>query len=307
MSGNATLRQPSHEVRFAAVSGWGMLLLLPFLPVAIVAIAVWLGTREGSPTPLQFAVGLPAIAIALLTTVIVPFGFFIVQPNTARVLVFFGRYRGTVRDDGFYWTNPFTKKLKISLKAHNVASKNIKVNDLIGNPIEIGAVVVWQVRDTAQAAFDVEDFSNYVDVQIETAVRHLASTHPYDEAHAEGATLSLRGSTEQLVTDLTHELQQRLDRAGIVVLEARISHLAYAPEIASAMLQRQQAAAVIAARRLIVEGAVGMVEHALADLSSKNILQLDDERKAQLVGNLLVVLCSHSSPTPVLNTGSLYT
>jgi regulator of protease activity HflC (stomatin/prohibitin superfamily) len=300
-------REASREVRFPAASGWTVLVVLSLALVAVIAFGVWLGQRQVGLTDGEILAVVAFFVLSLLTLLVMLIGFFIVPPNKARVLVLFGRYRGTVRDDGFYWTNPFTQKQRISLKAHNVASKNIKVNDLIGNPIEIGAVVVWQVRDTAQAAFDVEDFTNYVDVQIETAVRHLASTHPYDETHADGATLSLRGSAEQLAAELTGELQQRLDRAGIEVLESRISHLAYAPEIASAMLQRQQAAAVIAARRLIVDGAVGMVEHALADLSGKGILQLDDERKAQLVGNLLVVLCSHNAPMPVLNTGSLYT
>jgi len=307
MSSHAPRRDASHEVRFPAVSGWLMLIALPLYLGVVIAVIAWLGNTQPNLSGGQIGGLIAFFVLSVLLLIILPIGFFIVPPNKARVLVLFGRYRGTVRDDGFYWTNPFTAKQKISLKAHNVASKNIKVNDLIGNPIEIGAVVVWQVRDTAQAAFDVEDFSNYVDVQIETAVRHLASTHPYDETHADGAKLSLRGSTEQLVTELTAELQQRLDRAGIEVLESRISHLAYAPEIASAMLQRQQAAAVIAARRLIVEGAVGMVEHALADLSAKRILELDDAHKAQLVGNLLVVLCGHTSPTPVLNTGSMYT
>ncbi len=307
MSSPAPRREASREVRFPAVSGWLMLISLPLYLAGVIATIVWLGNTRLQLHGAEIGALVGFFLLSALLLVILPVGFFIVTPNNARVLVLFGRYRGTVRDDGFYWTNPFTTKRKISLKAHNLASKNIKVNDLIGNPIEIGAVVVWQVRDSAQAAFDVEDFTNYVDVQIETAVRHLASTHPYDESHADPGALSLRGSTEQLVTELTAELQQRLDRAGIEVLEARISHLAYAPEIASAMLQRQQAAAIIAARRLIVEGAVGMVEHALADLSSKHILELDDGHKAQLVGNLLVVLCGHSAPTPVLNTGSMYT
>ena len=307
MASPETRRAASREIRFSAFSGWLMLTALPLYVVALILVAVWLGQTQPHLSGGEIAAIVVFFVLSALTLVLTLLGFFIVPPNKARVLVLFGRYRGTVRADGFYWTNPFTMKQRISLKAHNVASKNIKVNDLIGNPIEIGAVVVWQVRDTAQAAFDVEDFSNYVDVQIETAVRHLASTHPYDEAHADGTVLSLRGSTEQLITELTAELQQRLDRAGIEVLESRISHLAYAPEIASAMLQRQQAAAVIAARRLIVEGAVGMVEHALHDLSERRILELDDAHRAQLVGNLLVVLCGHTAPTPILNTGSMYT
>jgi regulator of protease activity HflC (stomatin/prohibitin superfamily) len=298
-----TQRAPFEEVRFNAISGWTMLIALVAYVALLITFAVQL---ELVPIehPVLFAVGLPVNAIFLIVMLI---GFFIVPPNMARVLVLFGKYRGTVRIDGFYWTNPFTVKQKISLKAHNVASECIKVNDLVGNPIEIGAVVVWQVRDTAQAAFDVEDYRHYVDVQIETAVRQLASTHPYDEGQAEGHPVTLRGDAEVCAGELREELQRRLDRAGIEVLEARLSHLAYAQEIASAMLQRQQAAAIIAARRLIVQGAVGMVEHALEDLSAKNVIDLDNERRATLVGNLLVVLCGHSAPTPILNTGSLYT
>jgi regulator of protease activity HflC (stomatin/prohibitin superfamily) len=211
-----------------------------------------------------------------------------------------------VRQEGFYWTNPFTTKRSVSLRAHNVASEKIKVNDLIGNPIEIGAVIVWRVHDTAQATFDVEDHEKYVDVQVETAIREIAKKHPYDEGQAEDP-ISLRGDTSAVVEELKHELQERLQRAGIEVLEARISHLAYAPEIASAMLQRQQATAIIAARQKIVEGAVSIVEQALADLGKKHVVELDDERKATLVGNLLVVLCGQSAAQPVLNTGSLYT
>jgi len=223
------------------------------------------------------------------------------------VLVLFGRYRGTVRQEGFYWTNPFPSKREMSLRAHNVASEKIKVNDLLGNPIEIGAVIVWRVHDTAQANFDVEDHEQYVDVQVETAIREIAKTHPYDDGQAEDHPISLRGDTSAVVVELKNELQERLQRAGIEVLEARISHLAYAPEIASAMLQRQQATAIIAARQKIVEGAVSIVEQALADLGKKQVITLDDERKATLVGNLLVVLCGQSAVQPVLNTGSLYT
>lgn len=320
-----TDRQPSREQAFRAMSGWGMfvfqLLVLAGLVWALMWFVPWIQGEqraafeaaraagqvyvdETGPTIAAFVI---ACVLVFLTWLTCWFGFFIVEPNVARVLVLFGRYRGSVRDNGFYWTNPFTLKPKVSLKAHNVASEKIKVNDLLGNPIEIGAVIVWQVHDTAQAKFDVEDFQDYVNVQIETAIRHLASTHPYEEAMAAGAQQSLRGSTEELATELKGEVQRRLDRAGIEVLDTRITHLAYAPEIAAAMLQRQQATAVIAARRLIVEGAVGMVEHALEDLGKKRILELDDERKATLVGNLLVVLCSHVAPAPVVNTGSLYT
>jgi len=297
-----TAREASREILFPARSAWGLLALQLVIPVAFVICGLTLVNPQNAPV---FAT---AAVLTLLVWILLWAGFFVVSPNESRVLVLFGRYRGSVRQPGFYWTNPFTARRKISLKAHNLASERIKVNDLSGNPIEIGGVVVWQVRDTAQAAFDVESFESYVDVQVETAVRHLASTHPYDsDDDADSTRISLRGNAEQLADELRDELQHRLDRAGLEVLEARISHLAYAPEIAAAMLQRQQAAAVIAARRLIVDGAVGMVEHAIADLGSRRILELDDERKATLVGNLLVVLCSHAAPTPVLNTGSLYT
>lgn len=285
------------ELPFQAHSGWLALGALLGLEALLISLAIAL------PPVAPRAAALIAAFLAL------PFllpGFFLVNPNMSRVLVLFGTYRGTVRQAGFYWTNPFTSKASVSLKAHNVASEKIKVNDLGGNPIEIGAVVVWQVRDTAQASFAVEDYEHYVDVQIETAVRQLASTHPYDEGQADVHVPTLRGDSTEVAEQLQAQLSSRLERAGIEVLEARLSHLAYAPEIASAMLQRQQASAVIAARALIVEGAVSMVQHALEDLSQKNVVELDDERRATLVGNLLVVLCSHAEPTPVLNTGSLY-
>jgi regulator of protease activity HflC (stomatin/prohibitin superfamily) len=315
-----TVREPSHEVTFRAFSGWGMLALQLLAPFGFVAAISWFvghvqslqdaaiaGGIGESGSGLQIAVFVVAMVLLFLGWVMFWLGFFIVQPNVARVLVLFGHYRGSIRLNGLWWTNPFTLRHKVSLKAHNVASEKIKVNDLLGNPIEIGAVVVWQVRDSAQAKFDVQDFESYVNIQVETAIRHLASAHPYEEAMLEGAKQSLRGSTEELSTALKDEVQRGLDRAGVEVLDTRITHLAYAPEIAAAMLQRQQATAIIAARRLIVQGAVGMVEHAIEDLSSKHILVLDDERKASLVGNLLVVLCGHSAPTPVINAGTLYT
>ncbi len=310
-----TPRDPSREVPFRSLSAWGMLGLQLLAPFALAASVVWFvrhvdAARDVADPTLgvgaQIALFVVAVSLAFLFWLLLWFGFYIVQPNVARVLVLFGRYRGTVRENGFYWTNPFTLRHKVSVKAHNVASEKIKVNDVLGNPIEIGAVVVWQVSDTAQAKFDVENFENYVNVQIETAIRHLASSHPYEEAMVAGAAQSLRGSTEELATELKGEVQRRLDRAGVEVLDTRITHLAYAPEIAAAMLQRQQATAIIAARRLIVEGAVGMVEHALEDLGKKRVVSLDEERKATLVGNLLVVLCGHTAPSPVINAGSLY-
>jgi regulator of protease activity HflC (stomatin/prohibitin superfamily) len=246
-------------------------------------------------------------AITALPIVVLFAGYFIVSPNDSRVLVLFGRYRGTVRKEGFYWTNPFTYRKRVSLKAHNLNGERLKVNDLVGNPIEIAAVVVWQVNDTARAVFDVEDYQHFVSVQSEAAVRLLASRHPYDEGHHDEVLTNLRGSANEVAAELQDVLQQRLDRAGVEVIEARLSHLAYAQEIASAMLQRQQATAIIAARAKIVEGAVGMVEMALDQLAKGGRVELDDERRATLVGNLLVVLCSHENPQPVLNSGSLYT
>jgi regulator of protease activity HflC (stomatin/prohibitin superfamily) len=292
-------RPRSQETTFRAQSAWPYVFAFPAL-----VIAGWtFAAHEGGPHRPW-----PIVAAALLTVVVVVclIGFFIVTPNHSRVLVLFGTYRGTVRKEGFYWTNPFTTKRSLSLRAHNVASEKIKVNDLLGNPIEIGAVIVWRVADTAQASFDVEDHEEYVDVQVETAIREIAKTHPYDDGQTEANPISLRGDTSAVVEELKVELQARLLRAGVEVLEARISHLAYAPEIASAMLQRQQATAIISARQKIVEGAVSIVEQALEDLSRKRVIELDDERKATLVGNLLVVLCGQAAPQPVINTGSLY-
>ena len=218
----------------------------------------------------------------------------------------FGRYRGTVRTAGFWWTNPFTSKKPISLRAHNMNGEKLKVNDLLGNPIEIAAVVVWQVRDTAQALLDVEQFEHFVDVQSESALRLVASRHPYDDGQVGDVATTLRGSADEVAQELQAELAKRLALAGIEVLEARLSHLAYAPEIAAAMLQRQQASAIIAARKLIVEGAVSIVEMALEKLSEKETVKFDDERRATLTGNLLVVLCGQANAQPVVNTGSLY-
>ena len=292
-------KRASHEILYRARSGWP-----PLVACTVYLVGIWvLGASLGMRAWAFWLFASLSSVVALLGYV----GLFLVNPNESKVLVFFGRYRGTVREEGFYWTNPFTVRKKISLRAHNVASQKIKVNDLVGNPIEIGAVLVWQVRDTAQASFDVEDYQHYVDVQIETAIRELAKAHPYDDGQAEGNIVSLRGDTAVVSEVLTRELQARLERAGIEVLEARISHLAYAPEIAHAMLQRQQAVAIIAARQKIVEGAVTIVEQALADLGAKHVVELDDERRATLVGNLLVVLCGQAAPQPVLNTGSLYT
>lgn len=233
-------------------------------------------------------------------------GIIVVNPNESKVLTLFGKYVGTVKTDGFFWVNPFTVKKKVSLKAFNLNGQQLKVNDSIGNPIEIAAVIVWQIKDTAAAVFAVENYLQYVNIQSEAAVRHLANSFPYDNLEDETAAITLRGGAEQVSAMLEKELNERLDRAGIEVLEARISHLAYAPEIAHSMLQVQQASAIIAARKLIVEGAVGMVEMALNKLSEKNIVELDEERKAAMVSNLLVVLCGDKAVNPVVNTGTLY-
>ena len=233
-------------------------------------------------------------------------GLIIVNPNESKVLTLFGQYTGSVKKDGFFWVNPFTAKKKVSLRAFNLNGQQLKVNDSIGNPIEIAAVIVWQIKDTAAAVFAVENYIQYVNIQSEAAVRHLANSFPYDNLEDENATITLRGGAEQVSQMLEKELNERLERAGIEVLEARISHLAYAPEIAHSMLQVQQASAIIAARKLIVEGAVGMVEMALNKLSEKNIVELDEERKAAMVSNLLVVLCGDKAVNPVVNTGTLY-
>jgi len=244
--------------------------------------------------------------ISIVNFVLVLPGLVIVNPNESKVLTLFGNYVGTVKQDGFFWVNPFTVKKKVSLRAFNLNGQQLKVNDSVGNPIEIAAVIVWQIKDTANAVFAVENYLQYVNIQSEAAVRHLANSFPYDNIEDETASITLRGGAEQVSHLLEKELNERLDRAGIEVLEARISHLAYSPEIAHTMLQRQQASAIISARRLIVEGAVGMVEMALARLSEKNIVNLDEERKAAMVSNLLVVLCGDRSVNPVVNTGTLY-
>ncbi len=274
-------------------SGYGAFILF----LVLLALAIYLGIEQ------YFA------ACAILSFVnlflVLP-GLIIVNPNESKVLTLFGKYVGTVKKDGFFWVNPFTSKRKISLKAFNLNGQQLKVNDKMGSPIEIAAVIVWQVKDTAKAVFAVEDYIQYVNIQSEAAVRHLANSFAYDHLEDETAQVTLRDGAEHVSLLLEQELNARLDRAGIEVLEARISHLAYAPEIANAMLQRQQASAIIAARKQIVEGAVGMVEMALSRLSEKNIVELDEERKAAMVSNLLVVLCGEKAVSPVVNTGTLY-
>ncbi len=286
----------TNERKVAAWSGPVGLVFGLLLGIAAINYFVAAITRED---PGQLWLSLPL----LLASILALSGLFTVQPNQAVVLIFFGTYVGTVRDAGWWWTNPFNLKKRISLRVRSLNGHTIKVNDRAGNPVEIAAVVVWRVRDTAEATFDVEDYEAFVSVQSETAVRHLASEYPYDAEDHEG--ISLRGSTDKVSESLRHELQVRLAQAGVDVIEARLSHLAYAQEIAGAMLQRQQASAIIAARQKIVDGAVGMVEMALERLKRNNVIELDDERKASMVANLLVVLCGERAATPVLNTGTL--
>jgi len=231
-------------------------------------------------------------------------GFTVVQPNEARVLVLFGKYIGSVRDSGFWWTNPFASKKHVSLRIRNFNSEKIKVNDLHGNPVEIAAVVVWQVVDSSRALFDVDNYVQFVDVQSETAIRALASEYPYDTQQEDEP--SLRGNVQEISEKMKKTVQTRLEVAGVTVIESRISHLAYAPEIAQAMLRRQQAQAIIAARQKIVEGAVGMVQMALKALSDQNIVTLDEDKKATMVNNLMVALVSDREVTPVINTGTIY-
>lgn len=253
----------------------------------------------------QTSMLIPGILLLLVAIFLIK-GIMIVNPNHSRVCVFFGKYVGSVKDNGLLWVNPFYTTYKVSLRAQNLNGQQLKVNDKMGNPIEIAAVIVWQVKDTYKASFEVADYQQYVGIQSEAAVRHLATSCPYDQLEDETASITLRGGGEKVNELLEEELNERLSPAGIIVKEARISHLAYAPEIAGAMLQRQQATAIVAARTKIVEGAVGMVELALAELSKKAIVELDEEKKAAMVSNLMVVLCGEKAATPVLNTGSLY-
>ncbi|HEV2104214.1 MAG TPA: SPFH domain-containing protein [Candidatus Eisenbacteria bacterium] len=283
------------EVR--SVSGPFMLLALPVL---IVLDVVWLARSV-----IFGHVGVLALALPLLIVLVVSLaGLFTVDPNVGVVVTLFGRYAGSERRPGLWWTNPLTFRRRVSLRVRNFESGKLKVNDHDGNPIEIAAVVVWNVVDTAEAMFQVDNYDDFVHVQSEAALRNLATGHPYD-AHQDGQ-MSLRGNTTEVAELLKQEVQARLQKAGVEVVEARISHLAYAPEIANAMLRRQQASAVIAARTMIVEGAVSMVQMALDELSKRAVIQLDEERKATMVSNLLVVLCSEHETQPIVNAGTLY-
>ncbi len=277
----------------------GLLMLVIFIIILVVAgLGIFRALRAAD------ALGVLAFVAVLVIDIFMTTGLFTVAPNEGLVLQLFGAYRGTARDHGLRWANPFYSKRRISLRVRNFESAKLKVNDTDGNPIEIAAVVVWRVVDTAEAVFEVDEYEHYVKVQSEAAVRILASRYPYD-THEEGQ-VSLRGATDEVATNLKNQVQERLAKAGVDVIEARISHLAYAPEIASAMLRRQQAGAIIAARTKIVEGAVSMVEMALDMLSRGGRVQLDEERKAQMVSNLLVVLCGDREAQPVVNTGTIY-
>jgi regulator of protease activity HflC (stomatin/prohibitin superfamily) len=320
-----------------AFNGWGMLLvnLALFFGALVWFIAAIVGAiRADDPSHLLALIPAGLLELAAIVSLL---GHFTLQPNEARVLILFGAYKGSVRTSGFWWANPFFSKArgwvplpataekpapagsprhpanlmrrplpaKLSLRARNFTSEKLKVNDKRGNPIEIAAVIVWRVEDTAKAAFDVDDFESYVHIQSESAIRHIASMFAYDRGDEHEPTL--RESADEVAAALAVELQERLYKAGVTIDEARLTHLAYAPEIAQAMLRRQQAEAVIAARQKIVHGAVSMVEMALRELSEKAVVQLDEERKAAMVSNLLVVLCGESEVTPVVNTGTLYT
>lgn len=286
-----------HEKKALKVNGF--LILLVILALLILNYKIFVLSIKPFSGALMF------VSILLLIFIVIAFnGFIAVQPNDSRVITLFGKYLGTVRDTGFWWVNPLVVKRNVSLRIHNFNSEKIKVNDLHGNPIEIAAVIVWRVVDTARAVFDVQNYEQFVAIQSETAIRTLATKYAYDASEEE--SFSLRGNPQEIAEELKKEVQSRLDIAGVEVIESRISYLAYAPEIAQAMLRRQQAQAVVAARQKIVEGAVGMVDMALKALSQQNIVQLDEDKKATMVNNLMVALVSEVQAQPVINTGTLY-
>jgi hypothetical protein len=291
-----------------SLPGIATFVILVAAAVLLVGLMIWYISQvlvpAGESVGIAELAGITLIVVAFIAVCIGFGGLTPVNPNEARALVFVGHYAGTLREQGLHWVNPFTTRKRISVRVRNFETSKLKVNDFDGNPIEIAAIVVWKVTDTAEALFEVDDYENFVHVQAESALRNLAMTHPYD-THRDDQR-ALRSNPVEIADQLRTEIQDRLAKAGVEVIEARISHLAYAPEIANAMLRRQQANAVIAARSRIVEGAVGMVEMALEQLSSKGVVELDEERKAQMVSNLLVVLCSEHETQPVVNTGTLY-
>lgn len=285
------------EKELKALPGWPMVALLLIGPILTVFAFLWAVNAES-----VFVV--VAALVVFVIDLICLGGFTVINPNEAKVVQLFGVYKGTIKLPGFWWVNPFTRRRRVSLRVRNFESSKLKVNDQDGNPIEIASVIVWRVIETAEAIFHVDDYEHYVHVQSESAVRTLATSYPYD-THVEGQ-MSLRMSVSEISHRLRDEIQERVGKAGVEVIDARITHLAYAPEIASVMLRRQQAQAIIAARQKIVEGAVGMVEMALELLSSKHVVELDEERKASMVSNLLVVLCSDRDAQPIVNAGTLY-
>jgi hypothetical protein len=295
----------THERKLPTVPGFVALVVL--LVMLVVAVALLWDALTGAVTSDPGPSGPVVVAAAVLglAALVAVNGFVIVQPNQAKVAIFLGRYLGTVRTAGFHWVNPLTIRRHVSLRIRNLDTDVLKVNDANGNPIEISAVITWQVRDSAQAVFDVERYEDFVDIQAETAVRHVASVFPYDAYEERQPSLS--GAADQVIATLHDDLQERLDVAGVAVFDTRLRRLAFAPEIAADMLRRQQANAVVAARQRIVEGAVGMVDHALSSLSERDIVELDEERKAAMVSNLMVVLVSDRGAQPVVNSGSLYT
>jgi len=282
----------TQEETYRAISGYLMLLML-----LIIILATIFSFRND-----LLWLGIPLCPIAFITAI----GFTVVNPNQSCVLILFGSYRGTIKRNGLFWVNPFTVRKKISLRARNFDSETIKVNDKIGNPIKIGCVLVWKVEDTYKAAFEVDDYVHFVYVQSETALRKLAGIYPYDNFEDHDAQITLRGGGAEVNHELEEEIRERLEMAGIKVIEARINFIAYSEEIAGAMLRRQQATAVVAARFKIVEGAVSMVQMALDQLTEKEIVDFDDDKKAAMVSNLMVVLCGDKDPTPVVNTGTLH-
>jgi len=292
----------SREIRAWSTTGYLMLLgFLALLALMVIRIVAFAGTEPDDSQVLSFVLSNLLIATLLI---LIASGFYMIQPNQAAAITLFGSYRGTDRSHGLRWVWPWMGKTKISVRANNVVSEKLKVNDLRGNPIEIATNVVWRVADTAQALYDVDDYKAFVEVQIEAAVRSIGSRYPYDDI--EHAEVTLRGSHDEVNAELLTELNHRLRVAGIAVDDCGLTHLAYAPEIAGAMLRRQQAEAVISARKKLVEGAVTMVEMALQHLSEKNVVHLDDERRAAMVSNLMVVLCGERDTQPVVNTGTLY-
>ncbi|MCX6554506.1 MAG: SPFH domain-containing protein [Candidatus Aminicenantes bacterium] len=293
------------ETQGRSFKGWAVAALHALLVAAILLIFIsGVNTVRWSAPQI-----IPILALLIVVAVILPPGYFTLQPNEAKVLVLFGKYKGTIRSDGFHWTNPLQLaqprgKYTVSQRIRNFEIEKLKVNDKRGNPIEIAAVVVWRVVDTAHALFDVDHYEHYVKIQSDAALRHLANCYPYD--HGEEEEVTLRSGMDEVAQVLRKELQDRLAKAGVQVDETRLTHLAYAPEIANAMLRRQMAEAIIAARRKIVHGAVSMVEMALEDLKTKKVVELDEDRKAAMVSNLLVVLCGEAEAQPVINTGTLY-